>query len=47
MKRALVTFRAKIEGVVKEIFSGTPPQTLTFFTPPPPPIEIPGGATVL
>ena len=43
MKGALVMFIAKVEGAVKEKFSGAPPQTLTF---PPPPIKIPGGATV-
>ena len=44
MKGALVTFIVKVEGVVKEIFSGAPPQAPTFFAPPP--IKIPGGATV-
>ena len=44
MKGALVTFIAKVEGVVKEKFSGARPQTLKFL-PPPPPIKIPGGAT--
>ena len=43
MKRALVTFIAKVEGVVKEKFSGAEPQTPTSFAPPP--IKIPGGAT--
>ena len=33
MKGALVTFIAKVEGVVKEKFSGAPPQTPTFFPP--------------
>ena len=42
MKGALVTFIAKVEGVVKEKFSGAPPQTQTFFSSP---IKIPGGAT--
>ena len=45
MKGALVTFIAKIEGVVKEKFVGASPQTPTFFAPPP--IKIPGGATVI
>ena len=44
MKGALVTFIAKIEGVVKEKFSGAPPQTSTSFAPP---IKILGGATAL
>ena len=35
MMGALVTFIAKVEGVVKEKFSGAEPQTLTFFAPPP------------
>ena len=43
MKGELVTFIAKVEGVVKEKFSGAPSQTPTFFGPPP--IKIPGGAT--
>ena len=43
MKGVLVTFIAKVEGVVKEKFSGAPPQTPTFFAPPQ--IKIPGGAT--
>ena len=42
MKGKLVTFIAKVEGVVKEKFSGAPPQTPTVFAPP---IKIPGGAT--
>ena len=42
MKGALVTFIAKVEGVVKEKFSGAPPQTPTSFAPP---IKIPDGAT--
>ena len=41
---ALVTLIAKVEGVVKEKFSGAPPQTPTYFAPPP--IKIPGGDTV-
>ena len=43
MKGALVTFIAKVEGVVKEKFSGALPQTPTYFAPPP--LKIPGGAT--
>ena len=35
MKGVLVTFIAKVEGVVKEKFSGAPPQTPKFFAPPP------------
>ena len=31
----LVTFIAKVEGVVKEKFSGVEPQTPTSFAPPP------------
>ena len=34
MKGALVTFIAKVEGVVNEKFSGAEPQTPTFFAPP-------------
>ena len=41
MKGALVTFLAKVEGVVKEKLSGAEPQTPTSC----PPIKIPGGAT--
>ena len=41
MKGVLVTFIAKVEGVVKEKFSEAEPQTPTF----PPPNKIPGGAT--
>ena len=37
MKGALVTSIAKVEGIVKETFSGAPPQTPTIFYPPPPP----------
>ena len=44
MKGALVTFIAKVEGVAKEKFSGAQPQTPTSFAPPP--IKIPGRATV-
>ena len=43
MKGALVTFIAKVDGVVNEKFPGAPPQTPTFFAPP---IKISGGATV-
>ena len=43
MKGALVMFIAKVEGMVKEEFSGAEPQTPTIFCPPPP-IKIPGGA---
>ena len=42
MKGVLVTFIAKVEGVVKEKFSGAEPQTPKFFVPQ---IKIPGGAT--
>ena len=35
MKGALVTFVAEVEGVVKDKFSGAPPQTPKFFVPPP------------
>ena len=42
MKGALVTFIAKVEGVVKEKFPGAEPQTPTSFAPP---IKIPDGAT--
>ena len=42
MKGALVTFIAKVEGVVEEKFSGAEPQTPTSFAPP---IKIPDGAT--
>ena len=35
MKGVLATFIAKVEGVVKEKFSGAEPQTPTFFAPPP------------
>ena len=42
MKGALVTFIAKVEGVVNEKFSAALPQTPVFFAPP---IKIPGGAT--
>ena len=42
MNGALVTFIAKVEGVVKEKFSGAEPQTPTSFAPP---IKIPDGAT--
>ena len=42
MKGALVTFIAKVEGVVKEKFSGAPPQASTQHLLP---IKIPGGAT--
>ena len=42
MKEALVTFIAKVEGVVKENFSRAPPQTPTFFAPS---IKIPGGTS--
>ena len=42
MKGALVTFIAKVEGVVKEKFSGAEPQTPNSFAPP---IKIPDGAT--
>ena len=38
-----VTFIAKVNGVVKEKFSGPPPLTPVVFAPPP--IKIPGGAT--
>ena len=43
MKGALVTFIAKVEGVVIEKFSEALPQTRTFFAPPP--IKSPGDAT--
>ena len=43
MKGALVTFIAKVEGVVKETFYGLRPRPRHFL--PPPPIKIPGGAT--
>ena len=43
MKGALVTFRAKVKGVVKEKFSAAPPQIPPVFAPLP--IKIPGGAT--
>ena len=41
MKGVLVSLIAKVEGVVKEKFSGATPQTPTIFAPP---IKIPGGA---
>ena len=45
MKGALVTFIAKVEGVVKEKFSGAPPRPRPrHFLPPK---KIPGGATAL
>ena len=43
MRGALVTFIAKVEGVVKEKFSGAPPENPALFAPS---IKIPGGATV-
>ena len=43
LKRALVASIAKVEGVVREKFSGAPPQTPSHFAPP---IKNPGGATV-
>ena len=46
ISEALVTFIAKVEGVVKEKFSGAEPQTPTQHLLPPP-IKIPGGATAL
>ena len=42
MKGALVMIIAKVEGVVKEKFSGAPPQIPTSFALP---IKIPDGAT--
>ena len=44
MNGALVTFIAKVKGVVEEKFSWPPPLTPVVFAPPPP-IKIPGGAT--
>ena len=44
MKGALVTFIAKVEGVAKEKFLGLSPRPRLLL--PPPPIKIPGGATV-